>query len=163
MDDTKRRTNRRAASDPQPVRGVLFCCRMFNSSNRCSTSTVSAFPSALCTPRDRELTGRLPVTNDVTRYTKAKFLSQIGKKTEVLPTFLDCCRRTRGRRCRTRREGICSQVLHRRRQLGHAREYARVFCARPVQIPAVHPHTKAPPRDQHAGYGHAVGLLVAMP
>jgi catalase len=31
--------------------------------------------------------GTFTVTGDVTRYTKAKFLSQIGRKTEVLPPF----------------------------------------------------------------------------
>ena len=39
--------------------------------------------------------GTFTVTHDITKYTKAKIFSAIGKKTECFPPFFHRCRRTR--------------------------------------------------------------------
>ncbi len=52
--------------------------------------------------------GTLTITNDITKYSKAKLFSEIGKKLDLLIRFSTCCRRTRSCRCRKRCKRFCN-------------------------------------------------------
>ncbi len=61
--------------------------------------------------------GYFEVTADVTKYTRAKFLSEVGKRTEVFARFSTVGGETRLGRRRARPPRFRPQVLHRRGQL----------------------------------------------
>ena len=58
--------------------------------------------------------GTFTVTHDITRYTKAKIFSEIGKTDADVRPLLDRRRRAWRGRCRTRHPRLRAQVLHRR-------------------------------------------------
>src|SRR6476660_5940972 len=84
--------------------------------------------------------GTLTVTKDITKYTKVKALSQIGKETEAFLRF--------------------STVAGERGAADDERHVRGV--ARRAEIPGFHPHPEAPPANQHAVQHGDVGLLVAL-
>ena len=86
--------------------------------------------------------GTLTIEHDISMYTKAKALHP-GTKTRDVRTILDGCRRGWGGRCRARRAGFRTEVLHRRRQLGPGgQQYAGLLYSRPIQVSRLHPHTE---------------------
>ena len=66
--------------------------------------------------------GTFTVTNDVTRYTKARIFSRNRETDRLSAPFLDSCGGARRGRRRARRTRLRGQVLHRRRELGHGRQ-----------------------------------------
>ena len=79
--------------------------------------------------------GYFEVTHDVTKYTRAKFLSEVGKRTEVFARFSTVGAK-RAPRTRSATRAVCVEVLHRRRQLRHGREQHSVFFIRdPLKFP----------------------------
>lgn len=51
--------------------------------------------------------GTFTVTNDITRYTRARIFSEVGKKNRLVCTFLHCSRRKGSGRCRTGYSRLC--------------------------------------------------------
>ena len=73
--------------------------------------------------------------HDITRYTRAKIFSEIGKQTDMFIRFSTVAGERRGRR-RTRHSRFRHEVLYRRRQLGFGgQRYAGVLSARSAEIP----------------------------
>ena len=108
--------------------------------------------------------GYFEVTRDVSKYTRAKFLSEVGKADRGLRPVLDRRRREGIGRLRARPARLRGQVLHRRRQLRHGREqHAGLLHPRPAEVPGLHPHPEAQPGDQPQGPGHVLGLPVPDP
>ena len=64
--------------------------------------------------------GTFTVTHDITKYTRAKIFSEVGKNRNVRPLHRRCGRARRCR-CRTRHPRLCIEVLYGRRQLGYGR------------------------------------------
>ena len=56
--------------------------------------------------------GKFTVTHDITRYTKAKIFSSVGKTTDLFVRFSTVARRTRSRRRRAGYQRLCHEVLH---------------------------------------------------
>jgi catalase len=79
--------------------------------------------------------GTFTVTADVTKYTRAKFLSQVGKQTETFLRFSTVAGNL----------GAADAVLHQGRH----------------QVPRLHPHPEARPVHRLAGGGQRLGLLGA--
>ena len=74
--------------------------------------------------------GTFTVTNDVTRYTRAAFLSDVGKETETLLRFSTVAGERGAADAERDVRGLRAEVLHRGGQLGHGgQQHARVFCA----------------------------------
>lgn len=65
--------------------------------------------------------GTFTVTHDITKYTRAKIFSEIGKKTELFARFTTVAGE-RGAADAERHPWFCPKVLHRRRQLGFSRQ-----------------------------------------
>ena len=104
--------------------------------------------------------GTFTVTHDITRYTKAKIFSEVGKKTDALRPLLDRGRRARRGRRRARHPRLRRQVLHRGGQLGPRRQqHAGLLPARPAQVPRPQPRREARPAHQPAQRPQQLGLL----
>ncbi len=79
--------------------------------------------------------GTFTVTHDISRYSKAKIFSEIGKVDADVRALLDGGRRARRSRRRTRHPRLCAEVLHRGRQLGHGgQQHARVLLPRSLAL-----------------------------
>ena len=80
--------------------------------------------------------GTFTVTHDITRYTRAKIFSEIGKQTDMFIRFSTVAGEARRGRRRTRHSRFRHEVLYRRRQLGFGgQRYAGVLSARSAEIP----------------------------
>ena len=105
--------------------------------------------------------GVFTVTHDITRYTKAKIFSEIGKKTPMFARILDRGRGARRRRRRARHTRHCFEVLHRRGQLGHRRQqHAGVLLPRSAALLGPEPRHQARPAHRHALGRQQLGFLV---
>ena len=108
--------------------------------------------------------GTLTVTNDITRYTRAKLFSAVGKTDPADRPVLHGRGRGGCRRRRAGRARVRGEILHRGRQLGPGGEqHAGILRARPAEVPGLHPHPEAPSEDQSAVTDRDVGFLVAQP
>ena len=65
--------------------------------------------------------GTLTITNDITRYSKAKVFSKVGKQTPCLLRFSTVAGERGAADAERDVRGFCNQVLHGRRQLGYGR------------------------------------------
>ena len=107
--------------------------------------------------------GTLTVTKDITRYTSAEIFSAVGKKTEMLARFSTVAGELGAADHERDVRGFALKFYTEAGQLGPRRQqHARVLRARPLQVPRLHPHAKAPPEDQHALADGDVGFLVAV-
>jgi hypothetical protein len=101
--------------------------------------------------------GTFTVTRDITRYTRAKIFSQIGKVTPMFARFS-----TVAARCRRRHPRHRPQVLYRGGQLGHRRQqYTRVLLPRPAAVSGPEPRRQAQPAHRPAQRRQQLGLLDA--
>jgi len=108
--------------------------------------------------------GTLTISGDITRYTKAKVFSEVGKKTECFWRFSTVAGERGAADAERDVRGFAMKFYTRGRQLGPGRQqHAGLFRARPLQIPRLHPHAKARPQDQHAQRDGDVGFMVAEP
>ena len=104
--------------------------------------------------------GTLTITNDITRYSRARRLRGSGRADHVLLPILHGGRRARRLRWRARRARLRHEVLHRRGHLGPGRQrHPCVLRSRPLQVPGLPPHPEARPAHQHAQHRRNVGLL----
>jgi hypothetical protein len=107
--------------------------------------------------------GTFTVTHDITKFTKAKIFSQIGKKTEMLARFstvagelgaADAERDVRGFALKFySEEGNWDMV---------GKKYAGLLYPRSLQVSRFHPYAEAPSAHQHALADRNVGLVVAV-
>ena len=107
--------------------------------------------------------GTFTVTRDVTRYTRAAFLSEVGKRTE---TFLRFSTVAGERGAADAERDVRGFALKFYTEEGNWDMVGNNTPCSLFVIPTSSPsssHPEAPPSDQHAGHEHAVGLLVAVP
>jgi len=89
--------------------------------------------------------GTFTVTHDITRYTKGKIFSAIGKKTDM---FLRCSTVAGERGAADAERDILGFAM---KQLGPGRQqHAGLLSARPSQVPRPQPCGKARSAHQHA-------------
>ena len=105
--------------------------------------------------------GTFTVTHDITRYTRAKIFSEVGRKTELIARFSTVAGELGAADAERDVRGFSVKFSHRGRQLGSRRQqHADLLHPRSAEVPGFHPHPEAPPQDQPA-FGHRdVGLLV---
>ena len=95
--------------------------------------------------------GVFTVTHDISKYSKAKIFSEIGKKTEMFARFSTVA---------GERGAADAERDIRRRQLGHGRQqHPGILLPRSAQIPGSEPCSQARPAHQHAQPQHQLGLL----
>ena len=106
--------------------------------------------------------GFFEVTEDVSQYTKAKFLAA-GSAHPGVPALLDRRRRAGLPGHGARPARVRDQDLHRGGQPRPRRQqHAGVLRPRPHEVPGLHPLAEAPARHRTAQQRHAVGLLDAV-
>ena len=80
--------------------------------------------------------GTFTVTHDITKYTKAKIFSKVGKKTELFVRFSTVAGERGAADARARHSRVRHQILHRGRQLGPGgQQHTGVLPARSAQVP----------------------------
>ncbi len=108
--------------------------------------------------------GELTITADITRYTKAKLFSQVGKKTPLFLRFstvggeagsADTERDPRGFALKFYTEQGIWDIVGNNTPVFFLRES--------VEVPRLHPHAEAAPANAHQERDDAVGLLVPSP
>jgi catalase len=108
--------------------------------------------------------GVFTVTQDITRYTKAKIFSQVGKQTEMLARFstvagergsADTVRDVRGFALKFYTEAGNWDIVGNNTPVFFVRD--------PLKFMGLHPHPEAPAANQSQVPHHVVGLLVPVP
>ena len=106
--------------------------------------------------------GTFTVTHDITRYTKAKIFSEIGKKTPMFARFSTVAGERGAADAERDIRGTRSEVLHRGGQLGHRRQqHAGVLLPRSAALPRPQPRHQARPAHRHAQRRQQLGFLDA--
>ena len=107
--------------------------------------------------------GFFEVTEDVTQWTSAGFLSEVGKRTPMFARFSQVAGELGSADTVRDPRGLRAQVLHRRGQLRPRwQQHADVLRARRDQVRGLHPLAEAHARHRAAVERHAVGLLDAV-
>ena len=105
--------------------------------------------------------GTFTVTGDITRYTRAKIFSEVGKKTPMFARFSTVAgERGAADAERDIRPRNSAEVLHRGRQLGHrGQQYPGVLLPRSIEIPGFEPRHQARPPNRDAKREQQLGFL----
>lgn len=104
--------------------------------------------------------GTFTVTQDISRYTRAKIFSQVGKRTELFARFTTVAGERGSCRCRARHSWLCREVLHGGRQLGRGRQqHAGVFHAGSVEVSRPEPCGETRPAHEPAQREKQLRLL----
>ena len=107
--------------------------------------------------------GFFEVTDDVTQFTKADFLSEVGKRTDMFARFSTVAGEQGFPDTVRDPRGFALKFYTERGQLRHGRQqHAGLLRPRPVEVPGLHPLPEAPARHRPALQRHAVGLLDAL-
>ena len=104
--------------------------------------------------------GTFTVTNDITRYTRAKHLLRDRQADRDVRPVLRGRRRTWRRRRGPRHPWVRHEVLHRGGQLGHRRQqHPGLLHAGPAEVSRPQPRGQARPAHQHGQPGQQLGLV----
>ena len=107
--------------------------------------------------------GFFEVTEDVTQWTSASFLSEVGKRTPVFARFSTVAGELGSAGHGPRPARVRAEVLHRGGQLRPGRQqHAGLLRPRRDQVPGLHPLAEADAGHRAALQRHAVGLLDAV-
>ena len=108
--------------------------------------------------------GTFTVTNDITKYTRAKVFSTGRQEDRPVRPLLDRGRRAGRRRRRARHPRLRREDVHRRRQLGPGgQQHPGLLLPRSAQVPRPQPRGQARPAHQHAERAEQLGLLEPAP
>ena len=108
--------------------------------------------------------GHFEVTADVSQWTRARFLSGIGKRTEVFVRFSTVAGSRGAPEAVRDRSRFRGQVLHRRGRLRpDGKQHPDLLHPGPAQVPRFHPLPEARSLHEPPGAGQRVGLLLSFP
>ncbi|CCF80428.1 Catalase [Helicobacter bizzozeronii CCUG 35545] len=104
--------------------------------------------------------GTFTVTKDITKYTKAKIFSKVGKKTPCFFRFSTVAGEKGSADAERDPRGFAMKYYTEEGNWDLVGNNTPVFfCARPHQIPRLYPHPKTPPTNQPTGQHDGVGFL----